>query len=300
MQPVFISRHSSIEPDGTVTGLTKPAVEPDYKSIITDATLRRRMSRFVKMGVACGLQCIGETPASQIDAIITATGLGCLADTEKFLDSIIANNERLLNPTPFIQSTFNTVGGQIALLKSINAYNVTYVHRGLSFESALTDAAMQICDGARNVLVGAIDEATDSATDIQQRLGLLKEHPLGEGSHFFMLNANDKSAPAICDIGLFNGNADNIKNKIDSFIQHNNLKLSDLDCVITSDSSMLGVVSNGKTIDFKAICGDYQTSTAFALNMAAQEIEKGNAGNILISNSYQNISHSLILVRRLK
>ena len=117
MQPVFIINSSSIASDGTVAGLTMPATEPDYKEIITDATLRRRMSRFVKMGVACGLECIGQT--SDIDAVITATGLGCLADTEKFIESIVANNERLLNPTPFIQSTFNTVGGQLALLKGI-------------------------------------------------------------------------------------------------------------------------------------------------------------------------------------
>ena len=65
MQPVYIINSSSIASDGTVAGLTMPAMEPDYKEIITDATLRRRMSRFVKMGVACGLDCIGQT--SDID-----------------------------------------------------------------------------------------------------------------------------------------------------------------------------------------------------------------------------------------
>ena len=33
------------------------AQEPDYKEMITNANLRRRMSRMIKMGVACGLEC---------------------------------------------------------------------------------------------------------------------------------------------------------------------------------------------------------------------------------------------------
>ena len=56
------------------------------------------------------------------------------------------NREQMLNPTAFIQSTFNTVGAQLALLLKIHAYNVTYVHRGLSFESALIDGIISIAE----------------------------------------------------------------------------------------------------------------------------------------------------------
>ena len=130
MQPVYINHIASIHAD-TASGESPylSANEPDYKSIITNAALRRRMSRIVKMGVACGLECISTLPSEKVHAIITATGLGCLADTEKFLNTIIENEEQLLNPTPFIQSTFNTIGAQIALLRQIHAYNMTYVHR---------------------------------------------------------------------------------------------------------------------------------------------------------------------------
>ncbi len=51
---------------------------------------------------------------------------------------------------------------------------MTYVHRGLSFESALLDAMMKIEEGSENILVGAIDEMTETSYIIQQRLGLLK------------------------------------------------------------------------------------------------------------------------------
>lgn len=41
---------------------------------------------------------------------------------------------------------------------------MTYVHRGLSFESALLDGMMRIWEGDENVLVGAIDEITLTVT----------------------------------------------------------------------------------------------------------------------------------------
>ena len=72
--------------------------------------------------------------------LLPDTGLGCLEDTEKFLSSIYTNEEKLLNPTPFIQSTHNTVAGAIALAIKCHGYNATYTHRGFSFESALEDA----------------------------------------------------------------------------------------------------------------------------------------------------------------
>ena len=194
MQPVYIQRIASIHPQGNHSQENNPKVndspdvsanrpflqacEPDYKDIIANATLRRRMSRIVKMGVACGLECMGELSPEKIGGIITATGLGCLVDTEKFLNNLLNNEERMLNPTPFIQSTFNTIGAQIALIHQIHAYNMTYVHRGLSFESALLDAMMKIEEGNENILVGAMDEMTETSYIIQQRC---VDHVLASG-----------------------------------------------------------------------------------------------------------------------
>lgn len=54
MQPVYIQRIASIHPPKDHSpGNNRPylqACEPDYKDIITNATLRRRMSRIVKWG----------------------------------------------------------------------------------------------------------------------------------------------------------------------------------------------------------------------------------------------------------
>ena len=161
----------------------------DIKVLIPEMNLRRRMSRVVKSGVAAGIESLLEFGArAPIDAIITATGLGCIADSEKFLDGLIAGDETMLNPTPFIQSTFNTVGAQIALLRGLHCYNTTYAHRWTSFENALTDAALRIGAGwSRAVLVGAFDETTPSVEKVLRRLRVAQEGRWGESSVFFVL-----------------------------------------------------------------------------------------------------------------
>ena len=183
----------------------------DIKVLIPEMNLRRRMSRVVKSGVAAGIESLLEFGArAPIDAIITATGLGCIADSEKFLDGLIAGDETMLNPTPFIQSTFNTVGAQIALLRGLHCYNTTHVHRWTSFENALTDAALRIGAGwSQAVLVGAFDETTPSVEKVLQRLRVAQEGRWGESSVFFVLTAEafDTSVAAITGIRFPDGTA---------------------------------------------------------------------------------------------
>lgn len=181
----------------------------DIKTLIPEMNLRRRMSRVVKTGVAAGVESLLEFGGrAPIDAIVTGTGLGCIADSEKFLDGLIANDEALLNPTPFIQSTFNTVGAQIALLRGLHCYNTTFVNRWTTFENALVDAALRIGAGlSRAVLVGAFDETTPSVEAVLTRLRAAREERWGESSVFFVLTAEafDCSVAAITGIGFADG-----------------------------------------------------------------------------------------------
>ncbi len=171
--------------------VTDRDVHTDIKTLIPDAGLRRRMGKLIKGSVAAAVECLGGIDnIASLDAIITATGWGCLADSERFLRNIITDKEQFLNPTPFIQSTFNTVGGQIALLAHHHCYNVTYVNRSHSVEDALLDALMRMADGdSRNVLLGAFDELTPSLHRILGRMGLLRTTSAGEGVMFAHLTA---------------------------------------------------------------------------------------------------------------
>ena len=301
MKPITITKSCQLKADVlTVNGCEEPF---DFKELVADASLRRRMSRIVKMGVACGLKCAEDLPSDSIDGIVTATGLGCLGDTEKFMESIVVNNERLLNPTPFIQSTFNTIGGQIALLRGIHSYNVTYVHRGLSFESALIDAAMQVADGKRNVLLGAVDEITVSSADIQRRLGMTREYELGEGANFFVLNAAipGSNQTAVVDIDTRSGKLTDseLTEWIVEMAKRNGINASDLCIVANCNAAIADNVANrlslkNKPLPFKTC--EYHTLSAQALDFA---INNSTANNTLIISDYQGINHSLILLGRI-
>ena len=171
------------------------ADEPDYKEVITDANSRRRMGRLLKMAVWCGLKSLDGVPSERVAGIITSTGAGFMKDTISFGSSIFDREETLLNPSPFMQSTFNTASGYIALIRKIHAYNTTYVQQADGFAASLLDAAMLLDDaGEGNVaLVGAFDEVTPEVDVIRQRLGLYGVGdgflPLGEGAAAFLLSA---------------------------------------------------------------------------------------------------------------
>ncbi len=171
------------------------ADEPDYKEVITDANSRRRMGRLLKMAVWCGLKSLEGVPSERVAGIITSTGAGFMKDTISFGSSIFDREETLLNPSPFMQSTFNTASGYIALIRKIHAYNTTYVQRADGFAASFVDAAMLLDDAGEGdvALVGAFDEVTPEVDVIRQRLGLYRVGdgflPLGEGAAAFLLSA---------------------------------------------------------------------------------------------------------------
>lgn len=171
------------------------ADEPDYKEVITDANSRRRMGRLLKMAVWCGLKSLDGVPSERVAGIITSTGAGFMKDTISFGSSIFDREETLLNPSPFMQSTFNTASGYIALIRKIHAYNTTYVQQADGFAASLVDAAMLLDDACEGnvALVGAFDEVTPEVDVIRQRLGLYRVVdgflPLGEGAAAFLLSA---------------------------------------------------------------------------------------------------------------
>jgi len=214
------------------------AQEPDYKNYVP-ANMLRRMSHIIKMGVAAAKISLQQAEIENVEAIITGTGLGCFEDTDKFLRAIIENNERLLTPTSFIQSTHNTVAGQIALLIKCHNYNFTYTQQGLSFESALLDAQMFLNENKNsNILVGGLDEAIQPYFDLLLKAGQIKKQEdliveiennktkgfcLGEGASFFVLSdeQNKNTKAEIKGIKVFTSinNSDDLKNKLHSFLQ---------------------------------------------------------------------------------
>jgi 3-oxoacyl-[acyl-carrier-protein] synthase II len=312
--------------------------EPGYGSII-DVKLIRRMSRIIKMGVAAAKECLQEAGIENPDAIVTGTAYGCLEDTTVFLKKMVEQKEEMLTPTAFIQSTHNTIGAQIALLLQCHRYNNTFVHRGFSFESALLDAMMLLQEGsATQVLAGGIDEITDTSHAILSRFGLYKKNNIdnlslfksrskgsiaGEGAAFFLVSsrASEKNYAALDAVHIFYKPIDvkEIEQEIQIFLSGQSLTINDIDIVLTGrngDSagdavySQLNntIFSNSTIAHYKHLCGEYPTSTAFALWLVAAVIKAGSLPavlgtstkkqikRVLIYNHYQSIHHSLLLV----
>ena len=315
-------------------------IDPNYKEYIS-GDLVRRMSRIIKMGIASARICLQDASVEMPDAIITGTGLGCIEDTEKFLSNLIRNNEEFLTPTPFIQSTHNTVGAQIALLMKCHNYNFTYVNRGISFESALTDAMIRLKLGdSRNILLGGMDELTANSFAIMERLGHWKRKPVnnldlfsdfnrgsiaGEGVAFFLLSPekNVHSYARLAGVDTFYKPKDTreIEARISSFLQQAETHVGDLNLVIlglngdpTQDKPYgdlsSGLFKNTQRGYFKHLCGEYLTSSAFALWLSCRimkqqlipevisspQIPQKSIKNILIYNHYRNIDHSIMLI----
>ena len=275
-------------------------VEPDYKEYMSPRT-SRRMSRAVKMGVAAALMALNDKETDKPDAIITGSGLGCMQDTEKFLQAITENQEKFLNPAPFIHSTHNTISSQIALLLKCMGYNQTYVHGPFSFESALLDAAMLLKDGTHHtILAGGIDEMTPNLFAITRRFNVWKKNDLnsqrlltsnskgtiaGEGAGFFKLqsNATEDSVAQIIDVKTIFSSSGKKEPEFHTkeFLENNSTSLDEIDlCFLgkNGDNRLDGLYTslqtslfNNKSIAvYKHLCGEYLTSTAFATWLAAQ------------------------------
>ena len=133
----------------------------------------RRMGKIMKSSLLSSLKAMEQAGIEKPDAIITATALGCLENSERLLNQLQEEGEVMLKPTYFMQSTHNTIGSGIAIFTKCHGYNVTYTHGKDSLEWALRDARMLLNSGkAKNVLVGLHDETTPLYRSLMQRVGI--------------------------------------------------------------------------------------------------------------------------------
>ena len=302
-------------------------IQPEsYKDYI-NPVLSRRLSRIIKMGITSALISIKEAGIEDPGAIITGTGLGCVEDTEKFLMTMIDNNETLLNPTNFMQSTYNTISSQIAIILKCFNYNSTYVHRGFSFESALTDALDLIKTGdADSALVGGIDEFTENHFQVTSLLGDWRQKAEnnfemihhsgpatipGEGSVFFTLTRDTlpSSYARLQGVKTVYKPKNNrvIFEAIEKLLNENNLTNTDIDLLVAglngnnrTDIHYHDVInntfSNTPVVVFKNLCGEYHTASAFGLWLASNIIKHQVVPPVCMYNSHapSGIKHLLL------
>ena len=301
----------NLQPQNSVQLLK--AIEPNYKEFIPPAA-SRRMSKTVKMSSVASKYALQEAGIKNPDAIIVGTGMGCSQDSEKFLKNVIENNEEFLTPTFFIQSTHNTVSGQIALGLQCHSYNFTYVNTSSSLEFSMLDAKLQINDGeAENVLVGSTDEQTERTMELYKLNNTIKKEenlPVdylnsttkgviwGEGSSFFVLGKEKTvtSYAQLKDIQIINKlELAETKQFIEGFLAKNNLKNDEIDAMILgfsgdSESDVYyknssELFPNSALLYYKHLSGEFNTASGFSIFMASHILKNQKIPEVMMINS---------------
>lgn len=305
-------------------GIRLDAVEPEYEEYLDPRQLRR-MSRILKMGVTSAILALKDADVLVPDGIITGTGYGCIEDTSVFLARLTATAEQGVNPTPFIQSTHNTIGSFIAMLLQCQGYNQTYAHRAFSFESALIDAQMHLEENPdQKFLVGAVDEITSVSHEILTRFNVFRRRLAstmnlfraskkgtvhGEGAAFFVLGgtkgANDLASVEAVRT-FYKPRQGSIGKSMEVFIREAGLTPADIDLVVSGktghkpsdahiDTVVKQVLPNAGVACFKHLSGEHPSASAFAVWMAARILSERHVPEVVVfRQSSRPLRHVLV------
>lgn len=294
------------------SGSSVPAADPNYKSLIPPIQLRR-MGKSMKMALYTAYTALEQADITTVDAIITGTGLGCLKDSERFVENIRDNQEQFLNPTPFIQSTHNMAAGALALSLGCRGYNMTYVNDACSFESALLDSMLYTGEHPdHTILLGGVEELGTHTLKLWDLTGCLKnvQHVIPtslhtnelsagkiatEGATFFVVSgkATTPHLGIITDMATPSETTD-MAAIIPAWLLRRGLSPGDIDVVITGRNGDAGsdplydsvgaVFPQTPQLAYKHVLGTYDTVNAAAVHIALLLLRRQHIPDILRIN----------------
>ena len=295
--------------------------EPSYEGI--PPGILRRMGKAVRIGVGAALPIIKQH--AEINGFIIGTANGGMEDCIKFLNQIIQYEEGQLTPGNFVQSTPNGIAAQLGMISKNRQYNITHVHRGLSFENALLDAAMQLKVNAGNhYLLGAVDEISAYNYNIEYLAGWFKEEDIsvtelynantpggvaGEGAAMFLVNnESDWAIAALRGITtLHQEDIMLVKDALENFIAAHLPEGETIDLFLSGengDNRMLKYyevcesVLDGNTAiaRFKHFTGEFHTATGVALWLACDLLKEQRIPGHMIKKPLQGPSIRNVLI----
>lgn len=324
MYKIYINGISSVSPQSedifendfpqTYNENILPARNVDYKALIKPMMLRR-MSKAVKMGLYCSKKALQEAGVIKPGAILLGTGQGCMQDTEKFMSNMLENEEGLLSPTSFIQSTHNTVAGQIALDLKCKGHNMTFTQNSASFETALLDAILLFGDREiQEILVGGVDETSREFTGFQRLDGQIKEKYIqnldlfasatagtiiSESAAFFSLSSESNACTyaELKDVQIINRvEKSELNSKIEDFLFRNKLVPSQIDVVILGKNGdsrfdhyyedlQQGLFLKKCQVGFKHLVGDNNSISSYACWLASKILKEKKIPKIFKLNT---------------
>ena len=309
---IYSAQHISAQQPFSREWMTDPVLhkepyvrsrEPDYKPYIAPMEARR-MGRLLKRALAVSKEALAQSGVGMPDIIATGTGLGCIENTELFLDALCREGEQLLKPTHFMQSTHNTISSLMAIQLGCHGYNATYAHKNISFDSALHDAFMQLRGGTwLTALVGGHDEMTPSYYNLLCKAGYLgnKGEMASECSASIVIG-NESRENAMCRLAdmsmLYRPTTAQLKTVVDTMLARNGLAQPDIAGVLTgfngSQASRHTYFDHygelfGETpmLHYKHLFGESYTASALALYVGASCLAEGTIPQTLYVDGQQ-------------
>jgi len=277
------------------------SIDPNFKNYISPIEARR-MGKILKRAVATSKEALNASGLDTVDAIITGTGYGCIENTEFFLDALSTEGEQLLKPTYFMQSTHNTISSLMAIQTKNHGYNVTYAHKGISFDSALQDAWLQFKLGKINsALVGGHDELTETFYHILKKGGMMGKDDercgeaavsvvLASASHYKEVRRSHPEMKPLCKLSgfemLHQPSMNALRDVVAKMLQSAGKSLADVDYILTGISGDHGndaaYLQEAKTLfgdkpllKYKHLFGESFTASGLGLYVAAQCLKAG-------------------------
>jgi hypothetical protein len=120
-------------------------------------------------------------------SILFGTALGCLTETEAFVENLILHDETAPMPRAFSSSVHNTIASRLAIALNARGENVTFVHAEVSLMQAFSAAGLLRRREERAMLLaGAADEGTRYVSKAKTACREGPEEKPGEGGAIFL------------------------------------------------------------------------------------------------------------------
>lgn len=273
------------------------SLDPNFRDWLNPLE-SRRMGKILKRALVTAQKVMHDSGVQQPDAVITGTGLGCIENTELFLDQLCREGEEMLKPTYFMQSTHNTISSLISIHDHLHGYNTTYSHKSVSFDSALLDAFTQLRLGdIRTALVTGNDEMTPSYFNILQRAGYVGQPgqvAAGETSVAMMLTTDP--ADALCEIEEVSMSVRGVQQPFapaDLLVLGTNGVPQNDQLYREVAQQMPGV----ETFEYKRLFGESYTVSGLGIYAAAHLLSQGRAGRVLFVNHSDNLNVTFVTLK---
>ena len=273
------------------------SLDPNFRDWLNPLE-SRRMGKILKRALVTAQKVMHDSGVQQPDAVITGTGLGCIENTELFLDQLCREGEEMLKPTYFMQSTHNTISSLISIHDHLHGYNTTYSHKSVSFDSALLDAFTQLRLGdIQTALVTGNDEMTPTYFSILQRAGYVGQPgqvAAGETSVAMMLTTDP--ADALCEIEEVSMSVRGVQQPFapaDLLVLGTNGVPQNDQLYREVAQHMPGV----ETFEYKRLFGESYTVSGLGIYAAAHLLSQGRAGRVLFVNHSDNLNVTFVTLK---